>query len=200
MPEPIDFYFDFSSPYSYVAAHRIEALAQRHIRAVSWRPILLGPAMQISGNRPLVDQAMKGEYATRDVPRLCRLYGIPFAWPTPFPVATLAAMRGFTWLNEQNPDQAIAFAKAVFHAYFADGRAIADAAVTTAVAGETGIDPDAFAAAITDPTIKARTKDAVDASIKRGVFGVPFVFVDEEPFWGVDRLPLVDEWLARGGW
>jgi len=200
MPEPIDFYFDFSSPYGYVAARRIEPLAQRHIRTVTWRPTLLGPAMKMSGNRPLLEQALKGDYMLRDVPRLCRLHGIPFTWPEPFPVAALAPTRGFYWLHDQDPDRAVAFAKAVYHAYFAEGRAIADATVATAIAAEVGANADAFASAIQDPAVKDRTKAAVEASLKRGVFGSPFVFVDEEPFWGVDRLPLVDEWLARGGW
>jgi len=200
MPEPIDFYFDFSSPYGYVAAQRIETLGLRHNRVISWRPILLGPAMKLSGNRPLKEQAMKGDYMTRDVPRLCRHDRIPFAWPEPFPVAALAPTRGFYWITEQNPDQAVAYAKAVYHAYFVDGRNVAEAEVATAVADEVGLDPAAFAAAIQDPDRKARTKAAVDAAIKRGVFGSPMVFVDEEPFWGVDRLALVDDWLARGGW
>lgn len=200
MPEPIDFYFDFSSPYGYVAAQRIEALAQRHIRTVSWRPFLLGPALKVSGNRPHEEQPMKGDYMNRDVPRLCRLHGIPFAWPEPFPIAALAPTRGFYWLHDQDPDQAVAFAKAAYHAYFAEGRTIADAAVAAAIAAEVGADGDAFTAAIQEPALKERTRAAVEASLKRGVFGSPFVFVDEEPFWGVDRLPLVDEWLARGGW
>lgn len=200
MPEPIDFYFDFSSPYGYVAAHRIEDLAQRHIRAVTWRPILLGPAFKVSGNRPLSAQALKGDYMWHDVPRLCNLYGVPFVKPDPFPVTTLAPARGFYWLTDQNPDTAVRYAKAVFQAYYVDGRNIGDASVATAIAGETGIDPSAFATAIEDQAIKARTRAAVETSIKRGVFGSPFFFVDEEPFWGVDRLPLMDEWLARGGW
>jgi len=200
MPEPIDFYFDFSSPYGYVAAHRIEVLAARHIRSVTWRPILLGPALKVSGNRPHQEQPLKSAYMHRDVPRLCRLYGIPFAWPDPFPIATVAPARGALWLADQDPDRAVTYAKAVYHAYFADGRNIGEANVATAVAGEIGVDTGAFAAALQDPDIKARLRAEGEASIKRGVFGSPFFFVDEEPFWGVDRLPQMDEWLARGGW
>jgi 2-hydroxychromene-2-carboxylate isomerase len=200
MPEPIDFYFDFSSPYGYVAAHRIEDLAQRHIRAVTWRPILLGPAMKQSGNTPLDHQPLKGPYMRHDVPRLCRRYGIPFAWPEPFPIATVAAARAVYWLWDRDPEQAVAFAKAIYRAYFADGRNIGETAVALAVAGEVGVDAEALGAALQDPAIKDRAKGEVEAAIKLGVFGSPFFFVDGEPFWGVDRLPLMDEWLARGGW
>ncbi|WP_299439588.1 2-hydroxychromene-2-carboxylate isomerase [uncultured Rhodospira sp.] len=200
MPEPIDFHFDFSSPYGYVAAHLIEPLAQRHIRSVTWRPTLLGPAMKVSGNQPLADQPLKGQYMRHDVPRLCRRHGIPFAWPEPFPIATVAPARAVYWLWDRDPDQAVAYAKAAYRAYFADGRAIGDTDVALAVAAEQGLDAEALAAALQDQAVKDRTKAAVEASIKLGVFGSPFFFVDEEPFWGVDRLPLMDEWLARGGW
>lgn len=200
MPEPIDFYFDFSSPYGYVAAHRIEDLAQRHIRAVAWRPILLGPAFKVSGNRPLSAQALKGDYMWHDVPRLCRLYGIPFVQPEPFPVTTLASARGFYWLTDKDPDAAVRYAKAIFRAYYVDGRNIGDTTVVLDVARECGLDADALGVALQDPGVKDRLKAEVDASVKRGVFGSPFLFVDEEPFWGVDRLALMDAWLARGGW
>lgn len=200
MPEPIDFYFDFSSPYGYVAAHLIEPLAQRHIRAVRWRPILLGPAMKVSGNTPLADQPMKGAYMRHDVPRLCRRHGIPFAWPTPFPIATVAAARAIYWLTDQDPDRVAPFAKALYRAYFADGRNICAADVVLTIASEEGIDAEFMGEALQDPAVKDRTKAAVDGSIKLGVFGSPFFLVDEEPFWGVDRLPLMDDWMARGGW
>ncbi|KAA5606942.1 2-hydroxychromene-2-carboxylate isomerase [Roseospira marina] len=200
MPEPIDFYFDFSSPYSYVAANLIDALADRHIRSVTWRPILLGPVFEVSGNRPLNAQPMKGDYMRHDVPRLCRRHGIPFAWPEPFPIATVAAARAVYALWDQDAEQAIRFAKAVFRAYFANGRNIGETDGVLAVAADEGIDAAALGQAIQDPAIKARTKAAVDHAIKLKVCGAPFFLVDEEPFWGVDRLPLMDEWMARGGW
>jgi 2-hydroxychromene-2-carboxylate isomerase len=200
MPEPIDFYFDFSSPYGYVAANLIEPLAARHGRAVRWRPTLLGPAMKVSGNTPLDQQPMKGEYMRRDVPRLCRRHGLPFAWPAPFPIATVAPVRATYWLWDRDHDAAALYAKAVYRAYFADGRAIGSAEVACAVAEEQGLDAPALADALQTPEVKDRAKAAVEASVKRGVFGSPFIFVDEEPFWGADRLDLVDQWLSRGGW
>jgi len=200
MPEPIDVYFDFSSPYGYVAAHLIEPLAARHGRAVRWRPTLLGPAMKVSGNAPLAGQPLKGDYMRHDVPRLCRLHGIPFAWPGPFPIATVAPMRAVLWLGERDQDATSAYVRAVYRAYFADNRAIGSAEVACEIADELGLDAAALSEALADAALKERAKAAVEASVKRGVFGSPFIFVDEEPFWGVDRLDLVDQWLARGGW
>ncbi len=200
MPEPIDFYFDFSSPYGYVAAHLIEPLAARHGRAVRWRPTLLGPAMKVSGNTPLMEQPLKGDYMRHDVPRLCRLNGIPFAWPDPFPIATVPPARAVLWLWDRDQDATAAYVKAVYRAYFADNRAIGSPEIACQVADELGLNAAALAEALADPDLKARTTAAVEASVRRGVFGSPFIFVDEEPFWGADRLDLVDQWLARGGW
>lgn len=80
----IDFYFDFSSPYGYLAATRINALAQKYQRRVKWRPILLGHAFKTTGNQPLINQPLKGEYAMRDIPRTARFMGVPYKHPTIF--------------------------------------------------------------------------------------------------------------------
>lgn len=200
MAAPILFYFDFSSPYGYLAARRVETLGAEHGRAVDWRPILLGPAMSQSGNRPLLEQPLKGDYSRRDMERLARLWEVPFAIPDPFPVATLAAARGFYWLAETDPGRAVPFAKAVYGAYFAEGRDISRPEVVAEVAGGQGIDPETFLAAVQAPAIKQRLKDEIARAMEAGVFGSPFLIVDGEPFWGADRLEQAARWLATGGW
>ncbi|SDG72357.1 2-hydroxychromene-2-carboxylate isomerase [Roseospirillum parvum] len=200
MVAPILFYFDFSSPYGYLAAQRVDAMAEVHDRTVDWRPILLGPAMSESGNRPLLDQPMKGDYARRDMERMARLWGVPFTLPEPFPVATLAAARGFYWLSQTDRGRAVPFAKAVYLAYFAEGRDISRTEVVVEVAAGLGIAPDAFLAAVQEPTIKARLKAEVARAMELGVFGSPFLIVDGEPFWGADRLEQASRWLATSGW
>jgi 2-hydroxychromene-2-carboxylate isomerase len=198
MAAPIEFYFDFSSPYSYLASEQIEALAARHGREVRYLPILLGAAFKLSGMRPLPEIPMKGEYSRRDFERSARFAGVPFVHPSPFPIGTVAAARAFLWLDETDPARARAFVHAAFRAYFARGRDISDPSVLAAVLRETGADADAALAAIQQPQIKERLKAQVDAALARGVFGAPFVFVDGEPFWGNDRLPQVERWLASG--
>jgi len=198
MAAPIEFYFDFSSPYSYLASESIEALAARHGREVDYKPILLGAAFKISGMRPLPEVPLKGEYSRRDFERSARLAGLPFVLPDPFPISTVGAARAYLWLSDVEPARARAFVHAAFRAYFAEGRNISDSAVLAGVLRSIGVDADAALAAIQQPDIKERLKAQVDASLARGVFGAPFIFVDGEPFWGNDRLPQVERWLAGG--
>jgi 2-hydroxychromene-2-carboxylate isomerase len=200
MPEPIDFYFDFSSPYGYFAAMRIDDLALRHGRKARWHAYLMGVAMKLTGAQPLVSRDLVRDYARRDLPRTARYYGIPFSLPDPFPVATVAAGRAFWWLNDRDRDGAIHFAKAVYRAYFVDGRNIGDAETVLDVAAENGVERDALNTALGDDAVKARFRQMTDEALEAGVFGSPFVIADDEPFWGNDRLDQVDEWLARGGW
>src|SRR3546814_15937795 len=97
MPTPIDFYFDFSSPYGYLASGQIEALAARHGRTVAWRPILLGVVFQQSGGQPLLDIPRKGGYARHHHARPARLLGLPVQPPARFPFPAVAAFPGFYW-------------------------------------------------------------------------------------------------------
>lgn len=196
----IDFYFDFSSPYAYFASHRIDALAAEFGRQVAWRPILLGPAFKASGNARLIDQPLKGAYARHDWERVARLTGVPYRLPDPFPVATMAAGRAFYALAARDAAQAKAFARAVFAAYFAEGRDITARETVAAIAAGIGLDKGEILAFTEDPVWKQRLKDETEAAVARGVFGAPFVFVGDEGFWGWDRLEMVAEWLRRGGW
>lgn len=200
MPAPIEFYFDFSSPYGYLGSHMIEPVAARHGRSVEWKPYLIGAVFKVAGTQPLTAYPLKGEYSKRDFERTARLHSIPFHLPAKFPVGSVAAARGYYWLADTAPDRAPTYAKAIYAAYFADGRDISDAAVVADIAGEAGIDRAAFLTGIEQPEIKAKLKDATDSAIARGVFGAPFFFVDGEPFWGADRIDMVDRWLATGGW
>ena len=199
MPAPLEFFFDFSSPYAYLASHRIEPLAERHGRDVRWRPMMLGPALAATGGKPLVHLPLKGDYARRDLPRTARFLGIPFQMPGRFPQVTLAAARLFYWLEEQAPDRAVPFAQAVFETLFVHDQDVADRAVLGRLAIALEIDEAAALAAIDQPDVKEKLKTATAEAIGRGVFGSPFIFVDGEPFWGSDRLDQVDHWLTTGG-
>lgn len=196
----IEFFFDFSSPYAYFASTQIDALAARHGRTCRWRPILLGQAFQASGNAPLAVQPLKGDYSRHDWLRLARRYGIPYRLPDPFPIATLAAGRAFWWLDATDAAAAKRLGHALFAAYFADGRNISDRETVADVAAAQGIDPAILLATIDQPAIKAKLRRETEDAVGRGVFGAPFVVVDGEPFWGFDRLPMVEDWLCRGGW
>lgn len=200
MSGPVDFHFDFSSPYAYFASTRIDALAARHGRACRWRPMLLGPAFRASGNQPLADQPLKGAYSRHDWDRLSRLWQVPYRAPDRFPVATQAAARVFLWLDAADGAAAKAFGARVFAAYFAEGRPIDAADLAADLAAEMGHDRAQARAAVDDPAWKDLLRRETDGAVAAGVFGAPFFVVDGEGFWGADRLWMVEEWLARGGW
>jgi 2-hydroxychromene-2-carboxylate isomerase len=200
MAAPVDFYFDFSSPYGYLASTRIDALAAKYGRSVIWRPILLGVTFKVTGGAPLPMVPLKGDYARRDFVRSAAYHGIPYKTPTTFPVSTQSPARAFVWLNAQDPEAAKALAKAYYHAYFVDDINISNPADTVAIAAKAGHDAAKVEAAINDPAIKDKLKTEVEQSIAKGVFGSPYFMVGDEAFWGMDRLDQLDKWLATGGW
>ena len=200
MTDPMTFYFDFSSPYGYFAAQKIDETAAEFDREVLWHPMMLGPVMKETGNRPLAQQPIKGGYCQRDWDRLGRYMEVPWTMPDPFPIATLAAARAFYWIDDDDPALAKKFARAAFHAYFGEGRDITGAETVAAIAEPLGLDPEALLAAVQDPAIKQRLKDETGQAIEVGVCGSPFFIIDGEPFWGSDRLWMIRRWLKTGGW
>jgi 2-hydroxychromene-2-carboxylate isomerase len=199
MPEPIHFHFDFSSPYGYLGAERIEALAARHGRRVGWHPMLLGIAFKATGAQPLTNVPIKGDYSKRDMERSARFYDVAFRMPSKFPIATQAPARIVCWQRARDAASAGDLVKALYRAYFVHDRDIGDPDVAADVARDAGLDRAGARAAIDDPAVKDALRREVDAALAKGVFGSPFVFVDGEPFWGIDRFGQVDRWLAQGG-
>ncbi len=198
--DPILFYFDFSSPYGYFAALKIDEIAADFDRQVQWKPMMLGAAMKETGNVPIVQQPIKGDYCRLDWERMARYMEVPWEMPDPFPIATLAAARAFYWLDDHDPDLAKGFARAAFGEYFGKGRDITEAETVADVAEPLGINRDDLLAAVQDPAIKERLKDETTAALEKGVFGSPMVIIDGEPFWGCDRLWMIRRWLKSGGW
>jgi len=200
MSDPIDFYFDFSSPYGYFAAAKIDAIAARHGRAVTWRPILLGAVFKVTGQQPLPTIPLKSVYAQRDIERSARLFGLPFKLPTKFPIASTAACRAFYSVTDRDPALAKRLALALYEAYFAQDRDISSPEVTLDVGANLDIDRDALGLVLNDAALRNKLRQEVDAAIDRGVFGSPYIVIDDEPFWGSDRLDQVEKWLATEGW
>jgi 2-hydroxychromene-2-carboxylate isomerase len=197
--DPITFYFDFTSPYSYLASEQIDALAAKYGRKVQWRPMLLGAAFPKTGGRPLTEIPLKGEYSLRDFARSARYVGVAFKMPSRFPLSTQQAGRAYYWLHDRDCAKARLFAHAVFRAYFVDNRDIADTDTVLDLAAASGADRDALAAALVTPELKQRLRSETEAAIDKGMFGAPYIIVDGEPFWGADRLPQVECWLQNGG-
>jgi len=200
MSEPIDFWFDFSSPYGYLMAEKIDAVAARHGRKVRWHPVLLGVIFQATGSRPPADGvSSKGRYMALDFHRSARFLGIPYNPPSRFPLPTQNAARAYYWLHGQDCALARTFALAVYRAFFVDDRDISSPETVLDIAAGLGVDREALAVALQSPEIKARLKDECDQALAAGVFGSPHVIIDGEPFFGADRLPQIERWLETGG-
>lgn len=199
MSDAIDFYFDFSSPYGYFASTKIEQLAARYGRAVKWHPLLLGVIFKTTGGAPLPSLPLKGDYAFRDFERTARFHGIAYNRPELFPLPTQLAARAMLWVEQTMGDaKAVDFAKAVYHAYFVDGAKIIDPDVIGPLAAALGIDAAAMIDGANSDQIKDLLRTEIEAAVARGVFGSPFVIVDDEPFWGFDRFDQLDAFLKNG--
>ncbi len=199
MPAPIEFWFDFSSPYSYLASEKIEEIAARHGRTVDLKPTLLGAIFKTTGGAPLTELApAKAKYFTHDFARCARFAGVPYKPPSVFPIPTVNAARVLLWLQAHDAAMAARFFHAAFRGYFAHDRNLNDPVVLAALATEAGADPVQIARGVQEQSIKDKLKALVDESIARGVFGAPTIFIDGEMFWGHDRLPQIERLLETG--
>lgn len=195
----IDFWFDFSSPYGYLMAEKIDAVAAKHGRQVKWHPVLLGVIFQATGSRPPADAvSSKGKYMLHDFARSARHMGIPYNPPSRFPLPTQNAARAYYWLHGQDCALARQFAHAVYRALFVDDQDISAPEAVIEIAAKLGVDRSNLENALQSPEIKARLKDEVDNALKIGVFGSPYVLIDGEAFFGADRLPQIEKWLETG--
>ena len=198
----LDFWFDFISPFGYLASLRIDDIATRHGRTVDWRPLLLGVTVLKVMGLPAVPQTpLKGPYAGRQIARYLRRHGVTLARdPAAPPMNPLPAGRLFAWMRVHASALAKPLARAIFDAYWAQGRAMDDRAALREVALGAGVPAGTVDAGLGDPEAAALLRTQVDAAIAAGAFGSPFIVVDGEPFFGVDNLELLEQWLASGGW
>jgi 2-hydroxychromene-2-carboxylate isomerase len=191
----LEIYWDFSSPFAYLGATQAEALAARTGATLTWRPMLLGAVFKAIGQAqaPILTWGeAKQNYYFKDLTRWADLYGVPFQFPTRFPMLTLKALRTYLALPEGRRG---VFRERTFRAYWAEDRDIADETVLAELAG---VEASTLAGRIQSPEIKKELADATQGAIDRGVFGAPTWIVDEqELFWGQDRIALVERALGR---
>lgn len=194
----LQFWHEFASTYSYIAAMRVEEAAAAHDVDVAWRPFLLGPIFGAQGltDSPFNIYADKGRYMWRDMTRLCSDYGLPFSKPSAFPRNGLLAARVAT--VGVRDGWGAAFIRGVYTANFVDDRDITDASVLAPLVITAGGDPErAFNDAATDATKTALRRQTDEAQAK-GVFGAPtFITADGELFWGHDRLDQALRWARK---
>ncbi len=194
----VDFYFDFSSPYSYLAAESIDELATRHGYTVNWIPMMLGVIFKETGSAPLTQQhPWRASYAVMDFKRSAEMASVPFRYPSRFPQASHNAARVLLWLQQTAPQKARAFALAVFRSLFVHDGDIQDADNLAAIGRTLDIDEAGLRAAIQDPAIKQRLAQNNEAATARQVFGAPTFFVGSEQFWGHDRMGQLERRLQQ---
>lgn len=194
----IDFYFDFVSPFGYFASLRIEALARRHNLGLRWHPILVGvTVMKVMGLPPLFDIPLKGDYVKREVARYQDLFKIALARdPAKPPVTALAASRAMALLSRIDHDAAVQFAHAAYAAYWQEEADLNQPATVAAIAISAGVSASEIDRICGDAA-KTALREEMDEAVAKGVFGSPFFLIDGEPFFGVDKLELIEMWLLR---
>jgi 2-hydroxychromene-2-carboxylate isomerase len=198
MSTPIDFYFDFSSPYGYFAAVEIDKLAAKYGRSVNWHPILLGPIFKALGTNSLANIPVKGDYSRHDMERTARFHNIFYKAPSQFPIGTQVAARATLWVQQTQPAKAVDLIKTLYSAYFTEDIDISVPENVLRIAADNGIDRAALEAALGTPELKEQLRAATEAAGKAGVFGSPFMIVDGEPFWGFDRFTQLEAFLKNG--
>jgi 2-hydroxychromene-2-carboxylate isomerase len=184
---PIEFYFDFASPYGFLAAMQ----ADRIRLPVIWRPLLLGAVYKQVGQSPL-EHPLKRDYVIKvDAPRMARRLGLTLKVPQGFPEHSLPPSRAFYWIDDCDPAMAIAFAKAAYRLIWVDGRSTADPDAAAEAGESVGVSRALLLAGIQELSVKQRLIRESEQAIAKGVFGSPFFLVDGEPFWGNDRIELL---------
>jgi 2-hydroxychromene-2-carboxylate isomerase len=189
----LEFFFDYVSPFSYLANSQVEAIAERTGAELVYRPFLLGGVMQATGNQPPATLPARGSYLPKDIGRWVRRYGIPFKFNPSFPMKTLEAMRAA--LAAQAQGVFPAYHAALFQAAWAEPANLAEPAVLRDLIAKAGLDPAALLAAAATEPIKEKLKANTAEAVERGAFGAPTFFVDGEIFFGNDRLDFVEEAL-----
>ncbi len=193
----LEIFWDFSSPYSYLGVTQAEALAKRTGAKLVWKPMLLGGVFKAIGQveAPVLTWGQaKQAHTFKDLQRWAEHFGVPFKFPSRFPMPSLKAMRAYLALPEE---RRAAFRERTYRAYWAEDRDISDEATLKELIGEGA---DAVLARTQLPEVKQGLIDATNEAVKRGVFGAPTWIVDandDELIWGQDRIPLVERLLSR---
>ena len=193
----LEFWFDFASTYSYVAAMRIERLAREAGVALVWKPFLLGPIFALQGwnDSHFNVYPQRGAYMWRDLERLCAKFGLPFKRPTEFPRASTlparvaCAMASETWTGD--------YIRRTFVANFGEDRAIGERTVVAEILAELGQDADATIARALDGSRRGVLRENTQAAIDAGIFGAPNCIVAGELFWGEETLEDAVDWALQ---
>ncbi|CAI8762369.1 MULTISPECIES: 2-hydroxychromene-2-carboxylate isomerase [Pseudomonas] len=195
MSKTVEFLFDLGSPTTYLAYTQLPTICEQTDSQLIYIPILLGGVFKATGNASPATIPAKGRHMIQDLDRYARRYGVPLKFNPHFPINTLMLMRAVTGIQLHHPERFVAFIDCLFNALWVDGRNLNDPATVAAVLSDNGFDPNEVLALTADETVKATLKDNTEKAVQRGVFGVPSMFVDDQLYFGQDRLDFVLEAL-----
>ncbi|MBL8359575.1 MAG: DsbA family protein [Rubrivivax sp.] len=197
MSGPVEFWFDFGSPYAYLAAEKLPAIVAAQGRTLRWRPVLLFAVLRKLDLPPPMGHPAKRDYLLMDFDRSARHLGVPYRHPTRFPVVSPWPARLFHALAARDEAAAAAFARDALRAAFRDDQPLDEwPALLALAARHDDRGADALLAAADGAAARAALAAAIDEAAARGLFGSPFVVIDGEGFFGADRLPQVEARLA----
>ena len=196
MARTVEFLFDVGSPYSYLAARELPAIASRTGASIEWVPILLGGVFKATGNHSPAQIPAKGRWTAIDLARSAGRIGVPYRSNPHFPINTLVMMRAATGLLMRRPQEFQRYLDAVFDAMWIAPRNLNEPAELGAMLSRAGFDPADMLALANDAEVKERLRLTTERAVERGVFGAPSFFVDDDLYWGHDRLPQVEQALA----
>ncbi|MHC8338353.1 2-hydroxychromene-2-carboxylate isomerase [Pseudomonas sp. HLT2-19-2] len=196
MSKTVEFYFDLGSPATYLAYTQLPKICEQTDSQLIYKPMLLGGVFKATGNASPAAIPAKGRYMFQDLDRYAKRYGVPLKFNPHFPINTLMLMRAITGMQLRHPERFQAFIDCLFHALWVEGRDLVDPATVATVLTQSGFDPNEVLALTADEEVKATLKDNTETAVQRGVFGAPSMFVDNQLFFGQDRLDFVLEALS----
>jgi len=188
MKKHLDFYFDFSSPFGFLASIKIKTLAEQIKREIHWHPFMIGAVFKEFGGAP-IDHPLKRAYNTKDFHRRAKLEGLANArFPDGFPNHSIPPARLTYWIAATYPEKVEDYVLLAYKTYWIDGQDTTNASAALDAAAKLGISPDEAEAGMQTDDIKSKLRTETENAIQHGVFGSPFILIDGEPFWGGDRF------------
>ncbi|MBL4907333.1 MAG: DsbA family protein [Sneathiella sp.] len=197
MSDPIEFFFEYVSPYAFIAAKQIEEVGACHGREVIWRPVSLGHIWKTVEATNVGPGAIpqKAEYIMMDSGRSARIAGYRMTAPAVFPTDAKLARLAFYVISAKDKELAKNFADGVFDKYWTKSEEITEISHLTDLTDSLGIVAADMEAAASDPNAKAAMIESTDAALKSGAFGMPWFRVGDQVFWGADRVSHIDKYL-----